>query len=197
MSLYIASLAEIKTELGIASDDTGDDALVTSLIERLQGAFDSRARRRFAAADGAVETFTGGDAAIWIKRSPVHSVVSILSDGDSIDSDSYVGPSPHGRLYWKNSPCRWPGNEIVVTFNGGIFSANGSVSAAALAADPNVASDAADLRRAFFMQVSFEWRNRMTLGNASISGGGQSVTLAPAKMLPEVAQTLKEHCLIA
>lgn len=200
MSLTIASLAEMKAELGITASDTADDTNLTGLMTRMQGAFDSHCRRRFAAADGAVEIHDGGSPAIWLMRPPVHALTSILVDGVAIDVDDDIyGPSPAGRIVWAYNAAKWPGEVagIRVTYDGGLFDANGALASGALDGDPNAASDAAAIRRAFFMQVSFEWRNRMTLGAASLSAQGQSVSLAPAKMLPEVETILRNYARLA
>lgn len=194
MSLWIASLAEMKSELGLAVSDTEDDARLTRLAESIQGAFSSNCRRRFDVATLA-ERHDGGKAAIWLRAAPVHEVVAVTIDGAEVDPERDLrGPSPTGGLYWRHTPVRWPGSigSITVEYTGGLFDAEGAVHAGAVEAIPWAADDAAAIRRAFFLQFGFEWRNRLTLGAASVSQQGQSVSLAPAKMLPDVARILND-----
>jgi hypothetical protein len=46
------------------------------------------------------------------------------------------------------------------------------------------------LRGGFLLQAGFEWRNRLNLGKQSVGAQGANVSLAPAKLLPEVESVL-------
>ena len=46
------------------------------------------------------------------------------------------------------------------------------------------------VRRAMYMQAGFEWRQRKNLGVNQMNAAGIAMNIAPAKLLPEVEQTL-------
>ena len=180
--LYIATLAEIKAALEIA--DPQDDAQLTLHAEGLQGRFDIFLGRTLLLGSY-VEYFDGGEALICLKAFPVVGDPDVRIDADQVwgadtllaaaDRD-YTVKTNRGVIYYGSGSGNWPESRqsIRVAYSGGY--AAGSV--------PE------HFRRAFFMQFGFEWRNRRTLGANSISAQGQSVNLAPAKLLPDVTEIL-------
>ena len=182
--LYIVTLDEMKAILGIK--DIEEDAQVTALLEGLQGRFDSECNRSFLYATGISESFDGG--AMWLlpKRFPIDAVTSISVNDDPLDAANYIVNKARGRLAYATGSIAWPKGfqNITVVYSGGMINADGSTA-------PNADDgDVEALRRALRMQASFEWRNRMILGQQSVSAQGINVTLAKAALLPDVKAIL-------
>jgi len=191
MSLYIATLAEIKTSLGIT--DTTDDTLLTEWIEGVQGRFDVECRRRFLYAASSTEYFDGGVSDIFVNRYPIASITSIHVDADQEwDADSLLASTDYrltavrGKIVYGYGSSPWPDGiqNVRVIYAGGFVKSDGSASTYVDAAELDA------LRRALYLQVGFEWRNRQNLGLNSINGEGVSVSVAPADLLPEVKAIL-------
>jgi len=189
--LYIATLDEIKKALGI-TDNADNDVLFRHLVG-LQGRFDQFCRRRFlyGAAD---ELFDGDVTAIQLARWPVDVLAVAYENlnqewisGNVVTADKYRVNKARGLVYWElQGQVRWPAGmqNIRVVYTGGFVKSTGVVA-------PGVdEADLESLRRAFFMQAEFEWRNRKNLGNSSISASGVNISLAPAKFLPDVESVL-------
>jgi hypothetical protein len=190
MSLYIATLDEMKQELGLT--DAQDDAKVLRLMELLQGRFEEHCNRRFERAAGAIEFFDGGKIWLLTRRFPLESVAAVFVDDDGafgagtqLEDGDFKVNLERGRIAYGAAGLPWPGGigGIKVVYTGGYVAA-GTAAAAGQYAMPE------GLRRAFFYQASYEFRNRLVLGQQSVGQGGQSVSLAPAKLLPEVADGL-------
>lgn len=182
MSLTIAALDEIRLELGIT--DNTDDAALLQKAEGLQGRFDEHLGRTLARGVAVEETFDGGVTWLLLARFPVEAVTAVYIDDELQDTDDYRLNPGRGRLAWDGGiygDDKWPAGmqNIRVVYNGG-YVARGTPVVAGQNAMPEA------IRRAFLMQIGFEWRNRMTMGAESISTQGGSVSLAPAKFLPEV-----------
>lgn len=181
--LTIATLAEIKAELGIK--DVQDNAELTRLAEGLQGRFDGYCRRTLARADSVVELHDGGVTAIELKRFPVETVASVHVSRYQAWTDAYLWSTDDYRvnlergLIFLLSGGKWEEGiqNIRVVYTGGY----------ATGAYPE------ELRRAFFLQFGFEWRNRLHLGQQSVSAQGMSVTVAPAKLLADVTEILNAY----
>jgi hypothetical protein len=190
VSLYILTLSELKSDLGIA--DTTDDSALTRLMEGLQARFDSHLDRKLLRMAGEIEILSGGVTQLLLARFPVETVASVhVSFEQAWDASTLVAAAdytlnqPRGRLSLR-SGYAWPDGEqnIRVIYTGG-FVAAGATPGSGQTAMPE------DLRRAFLMQASFEWRNRTTLGKTNISAQGISVAISPAKFLPEVTDCLE------
>jgi hypothetical protein len=130
---------------------------------------------------------------LLLARFPVEGVPSIYVDDDALWGEDTVLASTDYRLnalrgrivYGVDGSTPWPSGvqNIRVTYTGGYVSA-GEIPPAGQTAMPEA------IRRAYLLQCGFEWRNRTHLGQASISGQGASVNIAPAELLPEVKQAL-------
>lgn len=181
MNLYIATLSEIKAELGIT--DAADDALLTNLAKGLQGRFEDLCNRRFERTASITEKHTGGIRTLYLKTFPVESVALVTIDGTALDSTNYTVSLERGRLYYGSGSALWPNgiDNITVVYTAG-YKAAGS----ATGTYPMPES----LRRALFMQLGYEWRNRESLGRMSMGAQGQNISLSPAKLLPEVMDCL-------
>lgn len=193
MSLWLVTLAELKAELGIT--DTTDDAVLTEWIEGLQARFDTTLERTLARAASATEYFDGGEKWLLLRRFPVESIASIYVDADAVwgadtllDSDDYRLDAVRGRVAYGAGENLWPRGfyHIKVTYAGGYVAA-GDTPGAGQTAMPD------DLRRAAFLQLGFEWRNRLNLGKQSVSQQGAAVSLAPAALLSEVRAILDTY----
>lgn len=193
MSVYIATLAEIKADLGIT--DTTDDAVLTRLIEAVQGRFDTYCRRIFLEVAARQEIHDGGTSRIFVEAWPIESVSEVVIDGDQewgsaesiLASDDYLVDNRRGAILYGRGDVAWPSGKqcVRVTYSGGLVASDGT------AANGYVdAGHLQTLKRALMMQVEFEWRNRLTLGQQSASMQGASVSLAPAALLPEVSAAL-------
>lgn len=189
--LYIATLQELKADLGIV--DPIDDALLTQKAELLQGRFDAFMQRTLLRGVDVVEYFDGGSTFLMLDRFPVESVSAVYVDASGsfasdtvLDSDEYVINRARGRLlYGFSSGGKWPDGRqnIKVVYTGGYL---------AYAETPtgNQTAIESSIRGAFLMQFGFEWRNKSNLGNQSVSAQGGSVSLAAAELLPEVKDVL-------
>jgi hypothetical protein len=192
VSLYIATLAEVKADLGIS--DTADDAVLTRTLEGLQGRFEARCNRLFARAENVTEYFDGGTRALYVQRYPIESVASVIIDSDRVfgsedalvEDDDYVLNQEQGTIIW-SGVHGWPSyvvaRAIQVVYTGGYVAAGTTPSAGQFPMPEG-------LRGAFLLQAGFEWRNRLNLGKQSVGAQGANVSLAPAKLLPEVESVL-------
>jgi hypothetical protein len=190
VSLYIATLAEIKADLGIS--DSTDDAALTRLAEVIQGRFDALCQRVFLRTASAVEYFDGGERILLLEHWPVESVAVYL-DADRafaaaslLAATEYTLNAARGRLHYGDGSVAWPDygrQTIKVVVTGGYVAAGSSPSAGQLAMPEGV-------RRALLLQVGFEWRNRRNLGQQSVSAQGANVSLAPADLLPDAKAAL-------
>jgi len=187
--LYIRTIDEIRAMLGIA--DTRDDAAIIAWAEGLQGRLDSHCRRTFLRETDAVELHAGAVAVIYCEHFPVESVASITINGTSAEVPAVLDRR-RGRIP-ADCPYGWEEGEIAVTLTGGLIQADGTRSP--LAGNAEVQA----LKRAFDLQLNFEWRGRKTLGLAQVSQQGASIQ-APAQItlalkgmtfLPEVESTLQ------
>jgi hypothetical protein len=194
MSLYIVTLAEMKQDLGIT--DTQDDAALTLWLEGLQGRFDDYLSRVLLRSDR-VEIHDGGESFLYLKAFPVESIATVHIDYDQEWPADSLLPASEYRLrgdrglvtFGSYGPLMaWPEGfqNIRVAYTGG-FVATGDTPASGQTAMP------AAIRRCFFMQAGFEWRNRTNLGKESVSAQGASVALAPAQLLPEVKDGLQPY----
>lgn len=179
--LYMATLNQLKAELGIK--DIQDNVQLQDLAEGMQSRFDGFCNRRFTYAADEVEIHDGGVSALELQRFPIVSVASVhLSDDQEwtnstlVPTTSYVAHLERGLIFYRIGFKQWYSGQqnIRVQYTGGYRA-------------DNVPED---LKRAFRMQVCFEWRNRTTLGMQSMSAGGVSSTFAPADLLAEVKSTL-------
>lgn len=186
----MCTLAELKAELGIT--DTTDDTALTELIKGLQGRFEGYCSRRFERSVGVTALFDGGTKYICLPRWPVESVASVKIDADGdftspdetlTENDDFYLKKERGILAFAGD--LWPEgvDHIQVVWTGGFVAAGTTVQSGQYEMPY-------DLRRALFMQAGFEWRNRRSLGAASVSSNGQSMTIAPAQLLPEVTAAL-------
>lgn len=192
MSLYIATLAELKADLGLA--DTTDDAVLTRAAEVLQGAFDARLHRTLLYSASVTEVLDGGVRYLQLRQYPIVSVSSVVlasdqdwTNGDILDASvpDYLIRSALGNLIYGNGTENWPeGDQSIRVIYAGGYTAAGSTPGAGQTAMPE------SLRRAFLLQLGYEWRNRLHLGQAQVSGQGGSVNLAPVRWLPAVAELL-------
>jgi hypothetical protein len=191
--LYILTLAEMKSELGLT--DPVDDALLTQHAEALQGRFDDYLNRTLLRADGAAEIFDGGAEMLLVSRFPLEAVTSVhISaeqewDADSLmdfDNGDYRWVAARGRIFYGETHGNlWPEGlqNIRVVYSGGYVAAGATVDAGQTAM-PEA------LRGAFRQQLGYEWRNRKQLGQESVSAQGASISLAPAELLAVVKQAL-------
>ena len=193
MSLYIVTLAEMKAELGLG--DTTDDAVLTRWMNGLQGRFDDECGRALLRGADIEEIHDGGESWLFLARFPVESIASVhvaadqdWSDVNKLSASDYILNKPRGRLMPAGIGDKWPegAQNIRVVYAGGFVACDGVVGAGQSAMPETI-------RRAFFIQAGFEWRNRLELGKASVSMQGQSVQLAEAKLLPEVRDALATY----
>ena len=200
MNLYIATLAELKTMLGIT--DTGDDSAITQMAVAIQGRFDSHCRRQFLYAASQTEYLDGGVSELLVHRWPIASIASIIVDidqawstDDALASTDYRLNMKRGKIVYGTGTYPWPEGfqNIRVVYAGGFVKSDGT------AADHVEAGDLETLRRGFLMQVGYEWRNKEILGITQISqngasvqaGAGVALALKGMTLMPEVELTLQ------
>lgn len=181
-SLHIITLDEILAELG--EEDGVNSVSIARLCAGIEGRFESHCRRGIWRRPGAVETYDGGGLTIYLRNFPVEEIDQVEVESDTLAADAYVSGDYRGRLY-RSDRLPWPAGveNIRVTYTGGYASPGGE----------GVHEMPADLRRAVRMQAGFEWRNREAIGRQSVSAQGQSISLAPAKLLPEVQDMLQPY----
>jgi hypothetical protein len=139
------------------------------------------------------ELFDGGGRTILLGRWPVETIASVHVDDDQewdadslLESTDYRLNKTRGRLvYGSDGSVNWPDGvqNIRVVYTGGYVAA-GSTAGTGQTAMPDA------IRRAFRLQAGYEWRNRTHLGQQSVSAQGVNISLAPAKLLPEVEEIL-------
>jgi hypothetical protein len=78
--LYIATLAEMKHELGIS--DSQDDMALTRAMEGLQGRLDGFLNRGLASASQTEQIFDGDVLSLFVRSFPIESVSEIIVDQD-------------------------------------------------------------------------------------------------------------------
>ena len=178
----IVTVAEMKAELGIA--DANDDTLIERLVKGLQARFETACDRVFDRAADVIEEFREGGYLLLVRRFPIEVVSEVtIADEPLAEFDDYLVFERRGQIRRVSQP--WPDSLTVeVTYSGG-YAGAGTTPGAGQLAMPE------DLRRAMFIQGGYEWRNRQNLGRAQVSAQGQSVALAPAKLLPEVEDILR------
>lgn len=156
-SLALVSLADVKTHLNIAADNTDHDdelrgfiASVTDVIEDVVGVV---ARRTF------VETYSGrGERAILLRRRPVVSVTSVVESGTTVAASDYsvteAGVLTRASAY---SAGRWASgvDNVTVTYVAGRPST-----------PPSVLDAAKEL-------IRINWRPQQG-GNYSVFNGGRA-----------------------
>lgn len=189
--LYILTLDEMKDALGIK--DAQDDAMVTGLLEGLQGRFDQECNRTFLYSSSIVEMFDGGQQWLLVKAFPIDAIASVHVDeaqawtGDTLlPATAYRINKARGRIVYGAGEYYWPigFQHIRVVYSGGLIKSDFS---AAPGAD---SSDIEAVKRALRIQANFEWRNRQNLGQQAVSAQGVNMTLAKAELLPEVKSIL-------
>lgn len=186
--LYIAILTEIKTSLELEGDQ--DDALLEQMATGLQTRFDSSLNRTLLRAESATEKFYGNEFSLYVKRYPVETLVSVAYNGEEVDANCYRLREEEGCLEFLYG--RWPDGKITVTYAGGYR---------ACYATGDGEPMPADIRRAFFMQIGFEFRNRDSLGVSSVqangvakqTGAGVMLTINGITLLPEVEMTIQPY----
>lgn len=201
MTMYIATLNEVKENLGIPSDDSEDDIKLRRWLEGLQGRFDTHCRRILLYAENQTEYMNGDCSSLFVHRFPIDSIVSINIDPDMgwaadtlLDSDAYRVNNKQGQVVYGTGRSRWTAGfqNIRVIYTGGFVKSDGT-------AAPYVdEGELQTLKRAFFMQGEFEYRNREQLGISQVSAQGVTVqqgaqvslALKGQTFLPEVQTTL-------
>lgn len=112
----LVGLAETKHHLNYQADDISDDeelrGFISSASEVVEDIVGVVARRQL------VETYSGGDRVILLRRRPVESVTSVVIDGTTVDAGDYT-PSPSGILARRSG--RWPTGfrNVEVTYTAG------------------------------------------------------------------------------
>ena len=201
MALYIYTLLEMKSILGIS--DTEDDSALELWMNSIQGRFDSYCERQFLYSASTTETFDGYTRALGVRVWPIEAVSSIVIDADqdwdnvaALEMDDYRVNYERGLIYYGTAGVRWPGavQSIRVIYSGGMLKSDTTAASSYVRA-----SDRETLRRAMFLQMNFEWRNRTRLGMNEIRHDGASaqigaqvqMLLQGRTLLPEV-----ESCLL-
>lgn len=197
--LYIMTIDEAKADLGIK--DIEDDAVLTRLMEGLQGRFDAWLGRTLLRGEGVTEYFDGGRSSVCLARYPLETIASVSVDDSQdwtaglLDSDEYRANLAQGRIFYGTENrviypegmrnTRWPDGlqNIRVVYTGGYLACGSTAGAGQTVIDEAI-------RRAFALQIGFEWRNRLNYGQASAGAAGVNVTISKAALLPEVEDGL-------
>lgn len=199
MSVNIVTLAEMKAMLGI--EDTDNDAILTDWMEGIEGRFDEHCKRVFARSASVTQVFDGGARSLRVKRYPIESIssVTIASDqdwatGTVLESDDYRYKGERGLVYYGTGEYAWPAGiqTIRIVYAGGYVAA-GTTPGTGQTAMPEA------VRRAMFLQGGWEWRNRTTLGSATVSAQGVTIqqgaqvalAILGRTLLPDVQATLE------
>lgn len=185
--LYIMTIGEIRNLLGI--NDTREDLELESWAEPLQGRLANHCRRRFFYKT-VTEDYEGGGRYLYLRRYPIDTVSSVTIGVDTIAVSAIEINERRGKVAYGHV---WPMDTVTLTYTGGLIQSDGS-------AAPNAdEEDVLSLKRAFGLQLNYEWRNRKTLGLSQVSQQGVSLqsgmqpSLAMRNMtlLPEVQSTLQ------
>lgn len=198
MSLDICTLNDVKTRLGYDLTNDEHDAGLTSVIEGIQGIFESTCRRKLivTAAD-VTECYTGLSDLLMVKRYPIVSVTSIKESWDyDFDNEDALTVNTNFRILSggesgviKRRYARWINEDdgIQIVYRGG-YCAAGVVPSAGEVALP------AELREAAIEQSSFIYKRKDDIGLSAESFGNASMTkYAKIELLPGVRETLKRY----
>jgi hypothetical protein len=179
--MTLATLAELKSRLGIATADTADDTALTALANGVEARMAEYCQRAWLLANY-VETFEGPRGEIHLKAFPVVSVSQVLQDAVALESADYVLRKPRGKLLpaWN---AEWPDAEIEVTYRGGYVAAGATPGTGETSVAPV-------LTNALLLQAEFEWKHKDTLGLQSVSQGGMNQSLPATEWLPQVKSVL-------
>jgi hypothetical protein len=190
--LHIVTLAEMRAELGYEENDIADDTQLQRAMEGMQARFESHLARPLLRAENAEEILNGGTQYIYLKRYPLEAKPRVWvatdqdwSDDNELEADDFLANLIRGELCYGLGSTAWPAGyqSIRVLATGGYVACGENVGTSQTAMPE-------DVRRAFRMQLAFEWRNRKHLGEQYMSANKANLTLAPVKFLPEVLDTL-------
>lgn len=203
MSLYILTKPEAKDLLGIT--DVQDDAAIERWMEGLQARFDQHLERTLLRGTH-TELVDGGGRFLLLRSWPIESVTSVHWSPEHtwdattlIDPANYVLHADRGRLSWVGDLPWYVGLRVFrVVYIGGY------VAAGVTPSDGQTAMPE-DIRRAFALQLNYEWRNRNEMGRQQQSAQGvtiqagnpTAVLLRGTTLLPEVEATLQPYRRIA
>jgi hypothetical protein len=192
--MYIATLSEIKAELGIA--DNVDDAVLLMWANGVQGRLERFLNRPLLYSAAETEIFDGGLLCLYPRLFPIVNVISLIVDAaqDWLSEDELTAANDDfrvdaraGKIWYCQGETRWPAGvqNIRVVYSGGMFTAQGG------AASAWTNQGEIDLvRRAFLMQCGYEWRNRTTLGIDQLNAQGTGKK-TPAALLKDVQDSLR------
>lgn len=190
--LYIVTLKDMREELGFDENDVADDLVLTRSMEGLQGRFENHLNRPLQRAENVAEILNGGNRFVYTNRFPLEAKPRVWvssdqewTDDNELAADDFLANLVRGELSYGNASYAWPeGYQNIRVLSTGGYVAAGDVVGSGMTAMPE------EIRRAFRMQMGFEWRNRRHLGEQYMSASKANVTLPPVKFLPEVVDTL-------
>jgi hypothetical protein len=139
-SLALVDLATAKDELGIAADNTAQDARLNRYIAQASSLIHGYCRRVFP-----VQTYRNAFLRRWrpwaqidplvLSASPVTDILGISEEGTLLDPVDYE-PDFRNGMIWRAAPgllrCGWYGQEVIVDFKAGFATIPDGVQAAAL-----------------------------------------------------------------
>jgi hypothetical protein len=195
---HLCLLADIKTRLGLTNTDFDD--IINSIIDGIDGIFDTYCGRPLLMTDEAVTENYGIDecrSRLLLNRYPIISITSLKEafDYDFTAAEALVSNADYrlsnkglnGIIYRLNG--YWlDGEDIIeVIYRGGYCGAS-----EAAAAGENALPD--ELREAAVMQACFMFKRKDDLGLSSISSQGGSISkFADVELLPLVKQVLDKY----
>ena len=185
--MKLLPLSTFKTLAGVAG--TSDDTLLALLLDYVSGRIERHLNRTLTYAQY-TETFKPIGRTYFVKAYPIDTgqSLTLVDYQTTVSSSDFQVSADRGKieLKWREwfhlSDSDF--ESCSVTYYGG-FQSSGSGDEAALQSYDR-------WRLATYLQTHYLFKNRQELGLTSLSLGGGSIALAPAKLLPEVESILSE-----
>ena len=127
----LATLADVKSELGLASTDL--DTTLSRYLDACSAAAQTYCNRTFAQqsmrdtfrsiVDQPLGVLVGGDRSLQLAAYPVATIASVIEDGETLaDGTGFIAEMSSGllsRLDEYGDVARWTGEKIIVTYDAG------------------------------------------------------------------------------
>lgn len=178
----LTTLAKVKQYLGIATDDTSDDDLLTRLINAASMAIEVYCSRTFLSA-AYTETRDGtGTRKMTMRNFPVTAVASVFVDGQAVPAR--LSPLSNGYTF----------DDLKVALTGYVFTSGmGNVTVTYTA---GFASVPYDIEQACIEAVSLRYKAKDRLGVNSKSLAGESISFTNDDFPDYVTRVLRQYQMV-
>jgi hypothetical protein len=192
----LATLAQLKTRLGIASSDTDNDTELTEILTAIGIEFETYCKRPFELAER-TEYPVLHNGSCWIKLMcwPVVTLTSVkiaydydFDSADALTADTeyrLIDGGSTGHIYRASGWPATPGS-VQVVYTGGYVAAGDT---------PGEGEEAvpADLREAALTQAALTWKRRDSVAVQSVDMEGATTRYQPVGLTAATRQTLEHY----